>query len=84
MHWRMSESTGGDHRCLETRILGQAPFDFPNLTVEVAASLVSSPLVFRGSSAFVSIIHASLKLKSSDLRGHQKPLLSVVWVPQCL
>ena len=80
----MSDSNGGDLRCLETHILGQAPSDFPNLTVEVAASLAPSPLVFHGSFAFISITHASLKLKSSDLRGHQKPLLSVVWVPQCL
>ena len=37
-------------------IMGQDPFDFPNLTVEVAALLVSNPLVFCGFSVLVSIV----------------------------
>ena len=44
------------------RILGQDPFDFPNLPVEVATLLVSNPLVFCGFSVLVSIIYASLKI----------------------
>ena len=44
------------------RILGQDPFDFPNLPVEVATLLVSNPLVCCGFSVLVSIIYASLKI----------------------
>lgn len=70
-----------DLRCLETSVLGQTLFGFPNLTVEVAASLASSPLVFHCSSACVSIIRTSFQLKSSRLSRTSEATFLSCWGP---